>query len=221
MPNHVCQKLTVLGPADEVSDYLEKSREARPRTGDKPKYDAQGIQINPNYREQESEAPAFGFHGVVPLPEYYSQVPYSNHDGIGGYEIERNTWGVKWGPYNIDESDIRLAPGRADLVFTTAWNLPYTYYKRASERYPNLTFVVSYNGEGLVFGCAVFHGGTVVHGGTGDVDALPTVEWGAPDEDEQYEKMTAALDYYMRGHEQLVKLVQSNQLIDMPEMEDV
>src|SRR5262245_9053046 len=92
MPNHVRQQVTVFGPARDVTAFVLLSQTPKPPTGDTEFY-ADGRR-NWNYEAQQEEPASrviFDLHGVVPLPERYSQVEYSKE----GYDLEVATWGVK------------------------------------------------------------------------------------------------------------------------------
>lgn len=170
MPNHVRNALTVVGPARDVATFVLRSQVAKPPTGDPPgswNYSA----------EERADRVPFDLQGVVPLPALYSQVPYDNgRQGPSGYDMEVDTWGVKWGAYSIDPAtDIQLTEHRATYRFTTAWNPPDTYYAQASLAFPHCTFFVSWGGEGPSLGRAVYRRGEQL-----ETDAVEMIDCPAP-----------------------------------------
>lgn len=199
MPNHVENKLSVIGPVDDVGLYLSMSQTPTPKTGDKPEYNANGRQVNCNYDDEPlPDRVTFNFHGVVPLPEMFRQVPYSVHEGIGGYEMQVETWSVKWGPYRVQP--IRIEPGKATIHFTTAWGPPRKYYVKASKAFPSCVFIVSYGGEGPCFGRIIYQDGQeaqIVDGNWRDVPP-------SDEENDDYSAADAFVMQYMNTHDDFV-----------------
>jgi len=168
--------MTVIGPIDQVGLFMTKSQAPRPRTGDKPEYDKDGRQVNFNYKDEPMpDRIAFDFHGVVPLPKEYGETPYSVHEGAGGYEMECLTWGVKWGPYNVQ--DTVVDHGRVTYVFTTAWSAPMTYLRKASAAFPDLMFFVSWSGESSTWGRIMVLDGDIHHLTNDSYHDLPEIDY--------------------------------------------
>lgn len=185
MPNHCRNKLSVFGDKEQVEEFARLSKLPRPRTGDK----ADSL----NYQKEEPQPQLFGFHGVVPLPKEYSEVPYSGDFSKGdplaprndGYTMEADTWGVKWGPYNLKEENIVELDGFFGVEFTTAWGPPTRYLAQAAERFPELKFFLSYGGEGPTRGYMQFEGGIEV---CGYDDAYNSDDYPEYDEDRESEE---------------------------------
>ena len=137
MPNYVYNTLTIIGKKDRITAFVNKARGVRKQTGD------QLGSINYSTPIEES---SFEFNCLVPLPEEYSSVPYSPN----GYEMEFQTWGVKWGAFDVEGPIVTNSS--ATYTFTCAWNSPEIFCCRLSEQWPDLLFVVSYGGEGPTLG---------------------------------------------------------------------
>ena len=137
MPNEVVNRLSVLGPPEEVLRFSLLSRRPGPKTGDRLAKDDR------EDREPEPDSVIFGFDGVVPLPPEYAVTPYRVRGGRGGYDMEFETWGVKWGPYDFEPSDIQSDEGRFTAQFVTAWDAPRTYLFAASKKFPDCIFGLS------------------------------------------------------------------------------
>lgn len=97
------------------------------------------------------------FHQIIPLPEQYSQVPYGRLEKPNGYDIEYETWGVKWGPY--ETKGPTPVDGGFTYEFTTAWVCPKIWLAKASAIWTDLLFIASYGGEGPTRGVIVLKAG--------------------------------------------------------------
>lgn len=96
MPNHVKNKLTIVGPDEVVRAFVDKAHGCAPRA--KPsKFDlAMWAKSNPGEPYPKEHGPDhLQFHRIVPLPAEYAERDYNEF----GYDAERETWGVKWGAY--------------------------------------------------------------------------------------------------------------------------
>lgn len=108
----------------------------------------------------------FEFAALVPLPPEYSQVPYGSQMPAGqrsGYDMERDTWGVKWGAYDARPAEVNetLPHGRSSITydFNTAWSPPITFLEKVAQSWPLLRFYLSWGGEGPTRGRALFANG--------------------------------------------------------------
>lgn len=138
MPNHVDQRMTITGPEDSVRAFVDIATGLIPDTGDPPG--------TLNYNADKDVKTVLSFHAIVPLPEEYHKVPYSDFDiPMDGNKMERVTWGVKWGAYNVVDPEV--SPGRATYEFTCAWGPPGKFYEKASKRFSDLDFFISFGGE--------------------------------------------------------------------------
>lgn len=158
MPNHVDNTVTVLGTEEDVAEFIRCARGVHPPTGDKEEANSDVA------RPKQS----FSFHALVPLPAEYSTVSYSpnyaNRNGANGYDMEYQTWGIKWGAY--DHREPTVDPGVATYRFQTAWSAPHAVFlPKVAQRFKRLTFLLSWGGEGPTRGRAVFYKNTKIGGG--------------------------------------------------------
>ena len=58
-------------------------------------------------------------------------------------------WGTKW---FVNEVCVNKYNGCVEFFFATAWNPPYEIYKTIIERFPKLTFEISYDEPSMLFG---------------------------------------------------------------------
>lgn len=114
---------------------------------------------------------SFCFHSLVPLPPQYSQRAYGDGRPGNGFDLECETWGVKWGAY--DQKKPVLENGLATYRFTTAWSAPTKFVGKVYPQWPALYFWLSWGGEGPTRGRATF----------GANDPIPAVI-----QDEKYRK---------------------------------
>jgi hypothetical protein len=154
MPNHVYQRLSVTGSPSDVVAFIATARAAAPNSGDAPG--------SPNYHPSLDVSP-LEFHAIAPLPDSYSEQPYSDH----GYDLCREWWGTKWGAYDQAEPQISPDGSVVRYDFTCAWAPPVRAIQRASLRFKSLRFWLSWGGEGPCRGRHTFVCGQV--GGRGDV----------------------------------------------------
>jgi hypothetical protein len=195
MPNHVRNKLTIVGPARDIATFVLRSQTPRPRSGDRPS------SINFTAPDEQPTTVPFHFHGVVPLPARYSTVPYDPQ----GYDMEVATWGTKWGPYFLRPArDIQITEHRATYTFATASVPPDNYYLTASAQFPQCTLYVSWGGEGPCAGRAVYQAGVCLDVEEMDDDAFPE----EPEDDDNEEAMEAyyraeraAQEHYLTLHD--------------------
>jgi hypothetical protein len=161
MPTLVQNALSVVGEPDGVAEFVASARGRLPPTGDKPrkprKNEPQPVGVPMSEYVQE-----FCFHALVPLPPRYSEVPYNAHNllnrkgGDGGFQMECDTWGTKWGAMN---TWIECDPGAATYHFETAWCAPHEIFlPKVAARFPNLLFLISWCGEQPTRGRAWFRG---------------------------------------------------------------
>ena len=191
MPNHVRQAMTVIGDPNQVLAFVEAARGKRPPTGD-----TEGF----NKSDEDQPESALEFHALVPLPDEYSKVPYSTSDGSpNGYDMEHQTWGTKWGAYDLDEFEHDPSSKIATYDFTCAWGPPVLFYEKISLRFPELVIVASYGGEGPCLGYMVFKNGNMLEAIEGDYNDAPDTE----DEDD-YEKYFEWIDTYLDSHDEKV-----------------
>lgn len=206
MPNHVRQRLTVVGSKDDVAAFVATARGARPTTGDKPD--------SPNGTYKMVLEPLC-FHMFAPLPDEFSMHPYGDRRSIG-YNLENDGWGVKWGAYNWEDGMPRISEDgtEATYEFTCAWGPPVKALTRASLRYPVLTFYLSWGGEGPCRGRHAFARGGVTHEQCDDyrrdiAPDMPSEEEYEADEDAASKKSDEAEAKYIASHNAWVADVRS------------
>lgn len=95
-------------------------------------------------------------------PLFNDFVPIPQEEQENWYDWNIENWGTKWDLTEdtvvIEESDSRLR-----LEFNTAWAPPTQWLTSVAQKYPDLTFVVSYYEEGVGFaGFAVFREGVKI-----------------------------------------------------------
>jgi len=191
MPNYIDINLSVMGKDQDLGEFTRQAKGARKPTGDLPTFP--DGQENINY-DSAANPPnsVFEFDRLIPLPESYSQFPYSSH----GYDLERETWGIKWGAFGHKKP--KFEEGCATYQFRCAWEAPRIFLEKVSSRYPDLWFVVSYGGEGPVRGRFALHKGEYL-------DNVASIGY-AFDEDEADEEMCDAwVDAYRNAHEAYTK----------------
>ena len=198
MPNHVTNKLTVTGPAERVRAFVDAARGCHPPSGDEPD--------SPNYPRELGPFPMWlSFDAIVPLPDEYSLVPYGILRGRSGYDIEVETWGIKWGAY--DQTPPVLEDGRATYRFQTAWSPPRVWLRKASEGWPELRFILSYGGEGPVRGRMVAAAGTFEDDRDDDYKRVIMPEYDSSldeDSDEAYQQRQRVDDRLLTEHDEYV-----------------
>ena len=191
MPNHVDQKLTVTGSAEDVAAFIVTARAAAPFTGDRD-----GCNVKSKLRVEP-----LSFHAIAPLPDSYSEKGYSDH----GYNLEHHGWSVKWGPYQCGEGVVGRDGSSVTYQFQCAWGPPICALERASRRYRTLRFWLSWGGEGPCRGRHSFHDGAsqvVANEGWNDIRAdYSTEEEREADEDAAHRKDEAAEHKYIDTHD--------------------
>lgn len=197
MPNHVKQRLTVTGSANDVAAFVTTARGAPPLTGDREGFNA----------HKELRVEPLCFHMIAPLPDSYSEQGYSEH----GYNLEHRGWSVKWGPYESAEPVVSPDGKAATYDFTCAWGPPVEALRRASARYRTLRFWLSWGGEGPCRGRHAFHDGKVTVAIEDDYETIKpdcaTEEEYEADEDAAHAKSYAAEQKYIASHDAWVASV--------------
>jgi|SRR5579872_415392 len=145
MPNYIDITLSVMGEDDRLGEFTRTAKGTGKPTGDLPTLPDGSRNLN---YECTSDPPTsvFEFDRLVPLPDSYSQFPYSDH----GYHLEQETWGIKWGAFA--HKPPKFEEGCATYWFRCAWEAPRVFLEKVSRNWPDLWFVVSYGGEGPIRG---------------------------------------------------------------------
>ena len=127
MPNHVTNKIKVLGSKEEIKEVLEKVK---------------------------GEEVTIDFNNIVPTPDDIFQGNVGRDEelkyGNKTWHVwNRENWGTKWNAYstNIENDDT--------IVFDTAWSTPLPVIKALSKLFPNIGFELSYADEDIGSNCGV------------------------------------------------------------------
>lgn len=170
MPNHVKQKVSLVGPKERLLRAKEFLR------GMPPLAPPQNFgRSDMDSEERKREVQEFCFHSVIPLPVEYSMKDYSNF----GYAAEHSAWSVKWGPYDEDEP-VWHGDEQLTYSFTCAWGTARKVYARLSELFPEITVCVSTAGEVDFPWREVYRGGGLTKELRQEIEAPPY-----PDSDEE------------------------------------
>jgi hypothetical protein len=203
MPNHVTNRLTIIGTEEQVKQVREAINGEREdqfidfhKIAPMPKelegtrsplkiisqeeYDIQELKIaNDDLTENERN---WGIsRGLTQelADEYKKKFGYAEW-----YSWQNANWGTKWNAYSQVELDIDC------IEFQTAWATPYELLVKLSNMFPEVTFEVKYADEdfGYNVGEFVLFGGEVVSENIpegGSVEALEiamNIQYGTPDE---------------------------------------
>ena len=84
----------------------------------------------------------FGFHDESIL-SFGCQVP------INTGEDETAKWGCKWDASSPEYT--RISPTKSEYLFTTPWGAPVEWLMMVSKKYPEISFTIRYECEGLGF----------------------------------------------------------------------
>lgn len=190
MPNHIDNRLTVIGAPERVSAFAEQARAVPPQPG---------LSRDPIFAKAGAAARARGpklpqeisFAAIVPLPAAYETEPYDPF----GYNAEHATWGVKWGAYQVRDAE-RSDDGTAvTYAFQTAWSAPERWLAQASIAWPDLTFALSFGGEGPARGRLHYRGGEALLSRHDDYDEADYPRHDECDEDGEDGECAACAAY--------------------------
>ena len=207
MPNYIDINLSVMGKDQDLGAFTRQAKGTRKPTGDLPTFPDGRENLNYDCAANPPHS-VFEFDRLIPLPESYSQFPYSSH----GYNLEVQTWGIKWGAFR--HKPPKFEEGCATYWFRCAWEAPRVFLEKVSERWPDLWFVVSYGGEGPVCGRFTLHKGEYLDNIANDTG--PSFDGGMSDEEweEQHEAWVSA---YQNAHEAYTKLVLFTHILEQYE----
>lgn len=150
MPNHCENVLSIVGDKEEVSRFVKQANGPVPNYP--PTFEGDVV--------EEDRSKVLSFHQLIPIPDEVMAKPYGKMGVYGGYEAEKNLWGVKWGAYDEvldDHSD-----GIAKYKFTTAWSTPKFFLTKVSKQFPSLTFFLSFKEESPSRGRFAIHNGEIL-----------------------------------------------------------
>ena len=176
MPNWCYDYLSVTGPKEELDEYVKKSL------------------VDPR---NDGERKVFAFRGLLPTPEELTRYTSPNRPEHGETEedmkerVERfkeeygfedwyawncGTWGTKWDVDSIDYN--RESEDHFTVSFDSAWSPPIGYLENVSEMFPNLSFHMEFEEEGMGFA-----GECTVQNGEAHVEEREIEYWVVEDEE--------------------------------------
>lgn len=134
MANWVYNSMTVSGPEEVLTRFIEKMSQPRPN-GVLQEDGSYAIET----KEDETPSALSFWNAVAPtdLQNYF--------DGTNWYYWNINNWGTKWDAGMV-ETD-RYSKDSAYYTFETAWGAPEAFYKAVSEQWPDLDFSVTWEEE--------------------------------------------------------------------------
>lgn len=124
MPNHITNRLRVLGNSTEVDKVFD-------------------------YIKKDGEEVTIDFNTITPQPDWVYQGSLSSKEekkyGENNcwYEWRRENWGTKWNAYNIDKNRSEFN----SIYFDTAWNPPIKLIKKLSLIFEETLFQFSWASE--------------------------------------------------------------------------
>lgn len=178
MPNHIRNKLTIMGKKKDIEKCLREI--AGTYDG---KYDDGGVR-------------RIDFRKIIPMPEEIANTESPNRDEELAKELKKKyghsdwyewscaNWGTKWNTYNIEEEEYDEPNA---ITFDTAWSSPRPVIFELSKKYPSLEFGVIYADEdwGCNYGTYMYANGEIIEDcrydvRSGDPDDIVRELQGAP-----------------------------------------
>ena len=120
-------ELRIIGDSGPLQRFKRQSDERRSPVAERDPYNGQ---FNPS---------VFSFHRLVPVPADVAKCDYGAPGG--GYEWQKENWGVKWG---ASHAEVSAADDSLLYCFQTAWDPPLSFVQKASGIYPTLTFLLTF-----------------------------------------------------------------------------
>jgi hypothetical protein len=188
MPNNCRNVLSVIGK--QAKEFADKAKGVYPnyRQGTMPPAD-----VTDNVRESQ-----LCFNNFIPVPQGLLERTYgaeydekqAEENGVNlvaidncmsGYDWQSENWGTKWGTY--DEAPVKIKfEDVVEFDFTTAWGPPVNFVATVSKQYPEMTFILSFGGEGPILGRMILKNGAILE----DIsDATNVLEFPEDEEDEE------------------------------------
>jgi len=145
MPNNVTNHLSIIGP--DIDKFAELVCEIPPAPL------PSGVVA---FENNESKEILLSFNAVVPLGPEYERNTYDPY----GYNLEQELWGVKWGAYDVFRDYVQ---GKSLMYkFNTAYSASIVWTEKASKKFPNSYFYLSWGGEGPTSGRMIFKNGATL-----------------------------------------------------------
>lgn len=133
MPNHITNRIKLIGEPQEVSRVLEAVKNDKYGLG------------------------TIDFEKIIPMPEdiYRGNVGAAEMKKYGGKtwaDWAPAHWGTKWNSYGYDES-VDYSENKDSLFFLTAWSAPHPVVAKLAEMFPAVTFEHEWADEDIGVNC--------------------------------------------------------------------
>lgn len=198
MPNWSKNKLSVVGPKDDVAAFVKKAE------GPVQDYALSDFEKRHPYPSKPPRNSILSFHQLVPIPDEVMAREYDDPNYRAtketGYDWEVKLWGVKWGA--SEEELERIDDGHALYSFDTPWAPPCELLETVSKQFPKLFFYLSFSEEVPTRGRFIYRNGKKIEEIIGDDDFEEEYpEEGTEEQQEDWD--TAYIDwanYYINTH---------------------
>jgi hypothetical protein len=127
--------LLVSGPADSVKTFLAKAK------GSKPSYARGGLTA-----KEARVTQVLCFHALYPIPEDILNADFDPN----GYQWENLHWDCVGGAEGSHLESVK--PGKANVVFRTAWGPPNAFFDKVAKDFPLLRFENKWKTPALGYG---------------------------------------------------------------------
>lgn len=215
MPNWCNNKLTILGPSDKVSQFVQKAQ-GNKQTFKPSKWDltwehekmikcaAKGIPFESTLAPKSSP---LSFHRLVPIPDEVMAREYDDpafRDAQdNGHDWERRLWGVKWGASDVVFTQVGKTEVR--YAYRTPWGPAERLFLKVSAEFPQLFFFSSFEEEYPSRGRFLTQKGNLYEKkfdhGSGKISG----EGSCKTDDERYELYRKWRCHYFDSHDDWVK----------------
>ncbi|WP_336239236.1 hypothetical protein [Enterobacter chuandaensis] len=177
MPNHVTNRLTIIGDEQSLSELFNvcfrKQKREVPEYWHEKANDVKADETSrKEWRERitalEAQDPydVFDFNRIIPTPAFIftgdSLTGGSREESTGRnwYEFNSKRWGTKWNSY--DMSIVERTDSKLVIKFDTAWNIPEPIINELVTWFPELTFFHEFYDEGgWFFGDRTYQAGAL------------------------------------------------------------
>jgi len=210
MPNHVENQLRVKGPRADVLRFAALSTQGYfVPSGDREKAAARSLVLaRPEWVAQGE----FSFGALTGIDEDYAD---------NWRDFAMTHWGTKWDAYNVTLDGDADAPGRVytaaqdahvdsdgistlDLTFQKAWSPPDKWLEAATQRFPTLTFMLTFCDEMPNFvGYFVARDGRVRVEEYDQATELIPAKWGPEDSGDSDEFLDAVNEWWTEVWDEL------------------
>jgi hypothetical protein len=205
MPNWCSNELTISGDKEAISRFVAGVK----------KGDSQELMLIESYlpTPEELTVTMSGSFGDKNSPEALELAAKqkSNIEKYGHkdwYDWNCANWGTKWSDGETDGGDIYNDGTTVSYSFQSPWGPPEEAFRQISAMFPELTFVLSYEEEGMGFyGATSFFNGEVAAEAGGDISSIEgysEIDFDSDDTD-CYEK---AHELQQDAREEATRLVQ-------------